>query len=110
MSQELRRFYLNGLLTDALTRYRLVDMGRWGLTDPELLAALDQDPELVRMFEQLAAEDGLTPAELLKQAMEREFKSELDQAFDDPPGSRRREVLAKFFEEAGGTAFNERDL
>jgi hypothetical protein len=33
-------------------------MGRWGLTDPEFLKALDEDPELVRMVEHLAAENG----------------------------------------------------
>jgi hypothetical protein len=40
-------------------------MGRWGLIDRELLQALDEDPELVRMVERLAAENAETPNELL---------------------------------------------
>jgi hypothetical protein len=40
-------------------------MGRWGLTDPKLLKALDQDPEPVRTVEHLAAENGETPNEML---------------------------------------------
>jgi len=44
-------------------------MGRWDLTDPELLKALDEDPELVRMVEDLAAVNGETPNELVSRAL-----------------------------------------
>lgn len=72
-------------------------MGRWGLTDPELLKALDQDPELVRMVEHLAAESGETPNELLSRLAREELENELDRAFESPPGSRLRHVLAEAF-------------
>jgi hypothetical protein len=61
-------------------------MGRWGLTDPELLKALDEDPELVRMVEHLAFENGETPIEMLSRLARVQFKEELDAAFESPPG------------------------
>lgn len=70
-------------------------MGRWGLSDPEMLAALDNDPELVRMFELRAAEEGVTPHELLARLVRNEFETALDQAFDEPPDSRARRIFAK---------------
>lgn len=73
-------------------------MGRWGLTDPELLKALDEDPEFVRMVEQLAAENGETPHELLLRLARQQFESDLDTAFESPPGSRWRRILAEAFE------------
>lgn len=72
-------------------------MGRWGLTDPELLNALDEDPELVRMVEHLAAENGETPNEMLSRLARAQFKEELDTAFESPPGSRYRRILAQAF-------------
>lgn len=70
-------------------------MGRWGLTDPELLKALDEDPELVRMVERLAAENGETPNEMLTRLAREEFEKDLDTAFESQPGSRYRRVLAE---------------
>jgi hypothetical protein len=72
-------------------------MGRWGLTDPELLKALDEDPELVRMVEHLAAENGETPNEMLSRLARAQFKEELDTAFESPPGSRYRSIFAQAF-------------
>ena len=72
-------------------------MGRWGLTDPELLKALDEDPELVRMVEHLAAENGETPNEMLSRLLRAQFKEELDAAFESAPGSRYRRILAEAF-------------
>lgn len=72
-------------------------MGRWGLTDPELLKALDEDPELVRMVEHLAAENGETPNELLTRLAREQFERELDTAFESPAGSRYRRILAEAF-------------
>jgi hypothetical protein len=72
-------------------------MGRWGLTDPELLKALDQDPELVRMVEHLAAENGETPNEMLARLAREQFKKDLDTAFESQPGSRYRRIFAKVF-------------
>lgn len=67
-------------------------MGRWGLTDPELLKALDEDPELVRMVEHLAAENGETPNEMLSRLARAQFKGELDTPFEGPLGSRYRRL------------------
>lgn len=72
-------------------------MGRWGLTDPELLKALDEDPDLVRMVEHLAAENGETPNEMLARLAREQFEKELDTAFESPPGSRYRRILAEAF-------------
>lgn len=72
-------------------------MGRWGLTDPELLKALDEDPELVRMVEQLAAENGETPNEMRARLVREQFKGELGTAFEIAPGSRHRRILAEAF-------------
>jgi len=69
-------------------------MGLWGLTDPEVLEALDNDPEFVKMFEQLAAEDGVTPHELVARLVREEFETALDRAFDEAPDSRARRILA----------------
>jgi len=76
-------------------------MGRWGLTDPELLRALDEDPELVGMVENLAAENGETPRELLARLLREQFAKELETAFESPPGSRYRRILAEAFEGEG---------
>jgi hypothetical protein len=70
-------------------------MGRWGLTDPDLLKALDEDPELVRMVEQLAAENGETPNEMLSRLAREQFEKDLDTAFESQPGSRYRRIFAE---------------
>lgn len=72
-------------------------MGRWGLTDPELLKALDEDQELVRMVEYLAAENGEAPLELLSRLLREQFMKELDTAFESAPGSRYRRILVEMF-------------
>ena len=74
-------------------------MGRWGLTDPELLKALDDDPELVRMVEHLAAEIGETPNEMLSRLARAQLEKELDTAFESQPGSRYRRLFAEMFGE-----------
>lgn len=70
-------------------------MGRWGLTDPELLKALDEDPELVRMVEHLAAENGETPNAMLARLARAQLEKELDNAFVSQPGSRYRRLFAE---------------
>ena len=72
-------------------------MGRWGLTDPELLKALDEDPELVRMVEHLAAQNGETPNEMLARLARAQLEKELDTAFVSQPGSRYRRLFAEMF-------------
>lgn len=72
-------------------------MGRWGLTDPELLKALDEDPELVRMVEHLAAENDETPNEMLSRLARAQFEEVLEAAFESAPGSRCRRILAEAF-------------
>jgi hypothetical protein len=72
-------------------------MGRWGLADPELLKALEEDPELVGMVKYLAAENGEAPIELLSRLLREQFMKELDTAFESAPGSRYRRILAELF-------------
>lgn len=72
-------------------------MGRWGLTDPELLKELDEDPELVRSVEHLAAENGETPNEMIARLLHEQLEKELDTAFESQPGSRYRRIFAQLF-------------
>lgn len=70
-------------------------MGRWGLTDPKLLKALDEDPEFVRIVEHLAAENGETPNEMLSRLARAQFEADLDTAFESPARSRYRRMFAE---------------
>lgn len=70
-------------------------MGRWGFTDPELLKALDEDPEFVRVVEHLAAENGETPNQLFSRLVRKQFEKEVDAAFESAPRSRHRRILAE---------------
>jgi hypothetical protein len=74
-------------------------MDRWGLTDPELLKTLDEDPELVRMVEHHAAENGETPNEMLSRLARAQLAKELDTAFASQPGSRHRRLFAEMLGE-----------
>lgn len=71
--------------------------GTLGPHRPGAPEALDEDPELVRMVEHLAAENGETPNEMLARLARAQLKEELDAAFESAPGSRYRRILAEAF-------------